>query len=654
MALESTIISHGMPYPQNLELSQELAYILREKGVEPATIAIKNGRPCVGLSVEELRDLAVARGDDRAQKISTREVCLLMGRAAVSDPPPKPFWGATTVASTMVLAARAGIPTFVTGGIGGVHREVEDSMDISADLLELARTPVVVVSAGIKSILDIPRTLEVLETNSVPVVSYQTDNFPAFFSPSSGVASPFRVDDVNTIAAAYHAARELQLNHGMLVAVPNNVHSANGADLIKQGQRVEDAIQEALQEASQDTTIHGKDVTPFLLKRVSELTDGDSLHINMALVKNNAYIGADIAVALSGPSSPKSSLAPDSGAFDQVSSMSPPSNAEKVIVVMGGLVLDVMARPAAKLLPKTSNPATCHESDGGVGRNIAEGLGRLDNQTLLYSVVGEDARGDAMLARLAQTGVINVDDTVTRMAGQNTAIYLAILEDDGDMSVACADMDILQNIPEPPGDVLERAGLLVMDANAPLQALERVAVSAKSHGCPIFFEPTSVPKARLVALNDVFMSCLTYASPNLNELWALADGWTTSEEDHESMELSGSDLYDFVRPLAESVLGRMNEDEAHLFVTLGAQGVVVFSKKKENVTITLNYFAIAQEVTTMVNATGAGDSFAAGVCHELLRGSTLEQAVQSGMKIATMSLSSPSAISPLVSPSSLV
>jgi pseudouridine-5'-phosphate glycosidase len=199
------------------------------------------------------------------------------------------MWGATTVASTMRLAHLAGISTFVTGGIGGVHRNGENSMDVSADLTELGQTPVVVVSAGIKSILDISRTMEVLETNSVPTVGWQTDDFPAFFSPTSGVPCPARVDTADDVARTYWAARRLRLPQGMLVAVPN--HDPAGA-------AVERAIQTALAEAER-SNVRGQDVTPYILKAVAEKTGGDSLRSNMALVRNNAVVGADIAIAIS-------------------------------------------------------------------------------------------------------------------------------------------------------------------------------------------------------------------------------------------------------------------------------------------------------------------------------------------------------------------
>ncbi|KAG7345794.1 indigoidine synthase A like protein [Nitzschia inconspicua] len=300
VALESTIVAHGMPYPQNWELAQDVESILRKEGVTPATIAIQNGIPCVGLDPNELHDLALSGKEGRATKCSTRDLPLYMTQQQQQQQQLQDdqsitnsnitYWGATTVASTMRLAHLAGIVTFVTGGIGGVHRHGEVTMDVSADLMELSRTPVIVVSAGIKSILDIPRTLEVLETYSVPTMSWQTNDFPAFFSPTSGVKSPARVDTPQQVAHAFSISQQLlRLSTGMLVAIPNP-DPANG-------RIVEDAIQQAVQEADTQN-IHGNDVTPYILRRVAETTQGISLKSNMALVRHNAAIGAAIAKAI--------------------------------------------------------------------------------------------------------------------------------------------------------------------------------------------------------------------------------------------------------------------------------------------------------------------------------------------------------------------
>lgn len=278
VALESTIISHGMPYPDNVAMALEVEAIVREAGAVPATIAVLGGVPRIGLSSDDLELLA---SDADVSKVSVRDLPYVVARGA---------HGATTVAATMRLAALAGIDVFVTGGLGGVHRGAAESFDVSADLGELATTPVTVVSAGVKSILDIGLTLELLETNSVPVLVHGSDEFPSFYSRSSGYAAPARVDSADEVAAAMTAARALRLTSGIVVANPIPV-----ADEIPAA-RIGAVIDQAL--ADLDALgIGGKDVTPYLLKRIVELTDGASLVANIALVRDNARFGAAIAVA---------------------------------------------------------------------------------------------------------------------------------------------------------------------------------------------------------------------------------------------------------------------------------------------------------------------------------------------------------------------
>jgi pseudouridine-5'-phosphate glycosidase len=281
VALESTIIAHGMPHPQNLETAQALEEIVRERGAVPATIAVLGGIYKVGLSAAELYTLATDRD---VMKLSARDLPL----AAV-----KRLHGATTVAATMRLAALAGIRVFATGGIGGVHRGAETSFDISADLTELAETPVAVVSAGAKSILDIGRTLEMLETLSVPVIAYRSDAFPAFYSRDSGFAAPMRLDSVAEIAAFLKARWELGAKGG--VSIANPIATTDEIPAEKIAATIEAALAEAARKG-----VAGKAVTPFLLERVNAATAGASLKANIALVKNNARLAAEIAVALAG------------------------------------------------------------------------------------------------------------------------------------------------------------------------------------------------------------------------------------------------------------------------------------------------------------------------------------------------------------------
>ncbi|MEU5274093.1 pseudouridine-5'-phosphate glycosidase [Streptomyces hygroscopicus] len=277
VALESTIISHGMPYPQNVEMATGVEEIIRAEGAVPATIAVLHGTPRAGLDRADLELLATS---PEVGKASLRDLAHVMARGG---------HGATTVASTMRLAALAGIRVFVTGGIGGVHRGAERSFDISADLTELATTPVAVISAGVKSVLDIGLTLERLETLGVPVITYGTDDFPAFYSRVSGFRSPLRADSPEEIAAVMRAQWGLGMTAGLSIANP-----VPEAEEIP-AERIDGIIERALAEMA-EAGIGGKEATPYLLRRITELTAGESLRTNIALVRNNARLGARIAV----------------------------------------------------------------------------------------------------------------------------------------------------------------------------------------------------------------------------------------------------------------------------------------------------------------------------------------------------------------------
>ena len=280
VALESTIISHGMPYPQNVETALNVEKIIRENGAVPATCAIIGGKLCAGLTPEQIDYLG--RAGSQVAKASRRDLPVLV--ALGRD-------GATTVTTTMMIAHMAGISVFATGGIGGVHRGAETTMDISADLEELAQTPVMVVCAGAKSILDLGLTLEYLETKGVPVIGYGTEELPAFYTRKSGFGVDYRLDSPEELAAAFHAQREMGLKTGMLVTNPIPEEYSMDADVINK------AIDEAVAEAKAQG-IHGKATTPFLLAKIKDITGGSSLDANIQLVYNNARLAAKTACEL--------------------------------------------------------------------------------------------------------------------------------------------------------------------------------------------------------------------------------------------------------------------------------------------------------------------------------------------------------------------
>lgn len=279
VALESTIITHGMPYPENLATARAVEQVARDNGAVPATIAVIDGVLRVGLTDQELETLAQAKD---VVKASGRDLAAVMVRKGSAG---------TTVSATMKIAAMAGIAVFATGGVGGVHRGAEQTFDISADLTELGRTPVAVVCAGVKSILDIPKTLEVLETQRVPVIAYQSDDFPAFYTRSSGLRADHRLDKVEDIAAAIRLHFALDTGTGLLIANPIPERDA------LENTFIDESITKAVAEAD-ERGIGRKDLTPFLLGRINELSEGKSLKANIALVSNNVRVGAEIARAL--------------------------------------------------------------------------------------------------------------------------------------------------------------------------------------------------------------------------------------------------------------------------------------------------------------------------------------------------------------------
>lgn len=280
VALESTIISHGMPYPENITMAKKVESIIRQAGAIPATIAVMNGKIKIGLSDTDLETLAKAK---HVRKVSRRDLASVLASQSI---------GATTVASTMICASLAGIRFFVTGGIGGVHRGYEDIMDVSADLEELAETNVTVICAGAKAILDLPRTMEYLETKGVPVIGFQTKVLPAFYTRETDIELQDSVDSAEELAKILYTKDQLGMKGGVLVVNPIPKEYSMDPNYINK--IIDDAVEESFQKH-----VIGKDITPFLLARISQATGGKSLESNLALVYNNALVGANIAVAYS-------------------------------------------------------------------------------------------------------------------------------------------------------------------------------------------------------------------------------------------------------------------------------------------------------------------------------------------------------------------
>ncbi|XP_026991445.2 pseudouridine-metabolizing bifunctional protein C1861.05 isoform X1 [Tachysurus fulvidraco] len=627
VALESTIITHGMPYPQNLSTAKEVEDIVRAEGVTPATVAILDGKVHVGLSSDELDSLARSK---TTLKVSRRDLPYVISKG---------LSGGTTVSGTMIAAQKAGIAVFVTGGIGGVHRDGENTLDISADLTELGRTPIAVVSAGVKSILDIGKTLEFLETQGVCVATYgESKSFPAFFSHKSGYTSPYNVHNAEEAAELIASTLFLGLQSGLLIAVPlPDEHAAAG-------QQIEDAIQAAVTEARLKG-IRGRDVTPFILHRVSELTEGQSLRANIALIHNNARVGSQIARALAERTHRSRGGCRRHKDENQAS--------KPKTIVVGGVNVDFIAKGASKsLLFGQTNPGSVCQSFGGVGRNIADCLSRLGQKVLFISAVGADSHSDAVLNYCKHMDT----RAVARLQGQRTATYCAVITESGELSLGLGDMDIHQEIKEQYvsqyEDQLSSASLVVLDGNIPVSTIDYVCRLAKKHSVPVWYEPTDADKACKPFVSESWKA-LSYTSPNLAELCTM--NRTLLLPTPQVLPSSLEDVLGCAAALSRPLLEHLQ----CVVVTLGALGVLVCGENEAG-TVSLRprkhklkgrlcavyYPALSVHSDETFNVSGAGDSLAGAIMAGILQGKDTDTCIRMGLLAARLSLFSPHPIAP--------
>lgn len=512
VALESTIISHGMPYPRNLECALHIEEVIRAEGAIPATIAILNGVPHVGLSKEQL--YSIAKNQHSVMKASTKDLAYCMAKGVTAS---------TTVAATMVFAHQAKVQVFATGGIGGVHRGVEETMDVSADIFELAHTPVTVVCAGIKSILDVHRSLELLESYSVPVLGFGTNQFPAFFTNDSGVSMNLTVDSAAEVAQMMHGHYDrLQRNSGMVIAVPNPQPA--DAMLIQQ------AISSALA-AAKEQNITGASITPFLLSYIDKYTGGTSLQANIALIENNARIASRIA---------KHYAALRSSDTSRVQAAVEPKQLKVVeesaaaAVVVGGAVVDIIGtlRPIAgqthaHAYPASSFPGTMASSLGGVGHNIAIQLAKNKVPTAMITALGADSNGKQILQHAADCQLSMKHAQIIPAA--STASYMAVHHSNKDLYIGLADMDIFQQLtPQLFANnpqilsLIEHCEMLVLDGNLSAETFEALCAIAKRCKVAVFFEPTSNHKC-LLPFHAQSIQEVTLMKPNLSELVTMVE-----------------------------------------------------------------------------------------------------------------------------------
>ncbi|EHY58124.1 hypothetical protein HRR83_005015 [Exophiala dermatitidis] len=559
VALETTIYTHGFPYPDNVALASYLESLVRTHGGVPATIGILNGRAIVGLEPEEIIQLVSTAGKDDTWKVSRRDLGFIAGLGLRGQK----LNGGTTVAGTMLLAHLAGIKIFATGGLGGVHRGGEDSMDISADLTELGRTPVTVVSSGCKSFLDIPRTLEYLETQGVGVGTFADGrtgdvDFPAFFSRDSGVRSPRVVLDEVDAAAVIYAQSQFPMHSGLLLANPVPEHSAMPKH------EIDAIIAQAVAEA-EEKGIRGSANTPYVLKRIRELSNGASVKANRALIADNVVRGTKVAVELAklerrdGAAPKRSSAnattiatpARQTNSTETIESSSS-SRTEKSaqsaeILVAGSLASDTIcdyqpfqdtSSPISPVM-HTSNPSSISQSAGGVGHNVATAAHFAGASVALASVVADDIAGSSLLESVKNTGLSTADILQLAAAdGARTAQYVAVNDRNKDLVVAMADMSIFAH-PELEKqeywtEKMERRKpkWVVVDANWSPAVLSSIFTAAKTHQAMLAFEPVSTAKATRLFHKSVWTKTdtdsmvvpnhvVSLASPNSLELTAI-------------------------------------------------------------------------------------------------------------------------------------
>lgn len=636
---------------------------VRRAGAVPATIGVVNGVPTVGLDDAELLLLAQPASDSkRVFKCSRRDLAFLCATRTHSlslscDSKSLTMYArtdqhaATTVATTSYLASLAGIAVFATGGLGGVHRGAELTMDVSADLFELSRTRTTVVCSGVKSILDIPKTLEVLESLGVPVLTYRADEFPAFFTNHSGIPAQHRVDSASEVARVMLAATRMNMANGMVVAVPNPSPASSD---------IQAAIELALAEA-RARGVSGAHITPFVLAHISSATKGTSLDANVELVLNNAALAADIASEYCSLTAQPLQVAPVPArkSIDRAVRPSEPS-----FVCIGGAVVDLIGSPANKLLDVRgkSVPGSVSKSFGGVARNVAEAIARQHCSVSLVSVVGADGNGAELLQHAALAGV---DTSLVRSAaGARTASYLAVTDGSGTVVSGIADMSIFEELID---DALvdslaaevKRANAVFCDGNVSVKAFKRLASQCAEAGTPLVFDCTSDTKS-VLPLRAHCLSAVALLKTNESELRCILrhaltldyDARVAGALDSEDGGYMGSILglavelqrlmrapYRGVAVGARTVVVTMAEKGVLCVGASGSLGSSAVPVKDGVSVLILPSLPIAAD--TIVSTSGAGDCLLSAVLVGYGQGRTLHEALERGLHAARDSILSP-------------
>ncbi|KAK7468849.1 hypothetical protein VKT23_003350 [Stygiomarasmius scandens] len=712
VALETALVTHGFPAPENYALASSLEDIVRSTGSIPATVAILDGRVKIGLDKDALERICHVP----AAKISRRDI----GAAIASKAN-----GGTTICGTTVFSAAVGIKVFATGGLGGVHRGAEISMDVSADLGELARCPVGVVSSGVKSILDIGRTLEYLETLGVPVINYgKTRDFPAFFSPRSGHQVPWNVEDPISAARILYSQWQLNMDNGALITVPiPEEYEAAGLEIQK-------AVDQAVAESEQNgVSKSGKDATPWLLSRVAELTKGESLKNNIALLKNTALVGGQIAVQyqklLQEQDDPIPNISPRTNLRTKnAAEKDNNKSTDAELVIIGASAVDVTASHAGlaneTLSVQSTVPGHVSVSLGGVARNVAEAASRVmsDDSVLLVSPIGDDLFGAMMTEETAKLGM-RKDGFITQKEHRTSTCNM-ILDRSGNLVTGIADMGITENLDVKKAlDIVtkNKPALVGFDGNLSPKTMSTVFKACKEREIKVLFEPTSLvkstrilePVASILAQSGTGVD---FISPNLLELgriyqearegsldlfsqpqwWKVIDTFSLNsqfrmEVEHLArMNVSDEDTsrgtlsFLVEQGVAQQAINLLPFFQ-HIIIKCGRTGVIIVMRVSESTTPSSTWlheisnlkgrYIVSQgssservviahypalPVEKVINVTGAGDSFVGALLAGLVKRPeafshhhSMTDIITLAQKAAVLTLNSEHAVSPRLS-----
>ncbi|CAO4372605.1 unnamed protein product [Caenorhabditis nigoni] len=616
VALESTVITHGLPYPHNLSTAKSLEQKVRASGSQPATIALFDGKIHVGLDDEKLEKLASCQN---AVKVSSRDIAKTLIRKEI---------GGTTVASTMKIAHAAGISVFATGGIGGVHRGADQTFDISADLQELSQTPVCVVCSGVKSILDIPKTVEYLETHSVNCVVYGEENvFPCFFTRKSGSKAQFQTESLEEVVEVLKTSKTLGLQFGTVLACPIPEKYAADGDLIQNA--IDQAVREAIEQ-----NISSQQVTPFILARVNEITRGASMKTNIALLENNASIAGRLAAKLCD----RRPIAISKMNRNQSSMVSKPK-----VVSIGAAIVDFEAITSEDVKDDGgSYNGRVVQRMGGVARNHAEALGRLGCESIFVSAIGDDQNG-----QFFRTNGDKIDITrVKIITNKPTCTYLAV-NVKGNVKYGIVTSEPLLSTLTPKlieanSDVLECSDFILLDSNLPVPLMAKTLEIAKKHEKQVWLEPTDIDKVKKV-FSTGLVEAVTATSPNANEFLEWAKLCNVK------VDPSIVNSADSVLELIEKEKTRLLLNTSLFVVTLANKGSAVVYRNKLG---QLEFQALPPplQMDKVVSVSGAGDSFNSGVIAGLTHNKSVVESLQLGQECARLTLQTTSAVSEAITP----